>query len=281
MHDPTVHPFFQNVGDPVEVGEFGNGWAPMIQRVRFYADETGTHGGSVCGVAGYLATAENWEHFRQEWEDALHAPKAVDYFKRGANYHGDPPFDGWTEHEREKKLYRMVSVFARYRAAIYELSSTIGWGEYNSVVVGALKEEYPHPYFFCFHGVVSLAVDVMREAAIKNPGVEPIIDFVFDQQREFAKEAHGQYVTIYHKYPELAKYMGGCVFKDDKRTAGLQAADLIAWQLHRDLVRPPEDEGRQRPELCMLRNMYDYCPKWRRWNPSGLAQFVASHDPQA
>ena len=40
-------------------------------RVRFYGDESGMHGSGACVVAGYLATAENWKLFDEDWKDAL------------------------------------------------------------------------------------------------------------------------------------------------------------------------------------------------------------------
>ncbi len=61
----------------------------MMKPLRFYGDESGAHGKGTYLIAGYLATSENWEHFKALWTEKLAGPRHVDYFKRGANYHGN------------------------------------------------------------------------------------------------------------------------------------------------------------------------------------------------
>jgi hypothetical protein len=99
---------------------------------------------------------------------------------------------------------------------------------------------------------------------------------VFDQQTAQEAEAYKQYEGTYSQFPELAEFMAGCDFRDDKKTPGLQAADLVAWQIRRDIVRPPEDNGMMRPEFEELRKLYKQPAQARVWRASGLAQFVAN-----
>jgi hypothetical protein len=69
--------------------------------------------------------------------------------------------------------------------------------------------------------------------------------------------------------------MAGICFMDDEKIVGLQAADLIAWQIRRDIVRPPEDGGNVRPELELLRGTYKRDSLSHKWNHAGFAQLVA------
>lgn len=226
----------------------------MMKPLRFYGDESGAHGKGTYLIAGYLATSENWEHFKALWTEKLAGPRHVDYFKRGANYHGDKPFDGWSESEREAKLDAMVSVFDGFGGAIVEISSVISWDDYKVAMTGGIAAVFPNPYYFCLHGVVSSVIRWIQKAQIDNPGIETGAEFVFDQQDGHEAGALHHYATVYKQFPELQPMMLGCNFRDDKVTPGLQAADLIAWQIHRDIIKPPQDGDVSRPELRRLRS---------------------------
>jgi hypothetical protein len=263
--------FFENVGPRREELEFGQGWAFMMRPLRFYGDESGAQGKGTYVIAGYLATAENWWHFKTDWLGKLAEPRQVQYFKRGPNYHGDVPFEGWPKAEREAKLSSMISVFERFGEALVEISSTMSWDTYRTVIVDGIEEIFPNPYYFCFHGVVSVVIDWIRQHKAANPTVETGAEFVFDQQDEHRVGVLRHYSSVYEQFPELAPMMLGCDFRDDKVTPGLQAADLIAWQIHRDVVRPPEDNDKERPELTALRSLFKHDGKQVRWNASRLA----------
>jgi hypothetical protein len=222
-----------------------------------------------------MATVENCAAFKKDWTIALHEPPYIEYFKRGENYHGDGQFEGWAEPARIAKLHRMIAVFERYGEALIELSSSISWETYNAVIADTVVEQvFPNPYFFCFNGLISLAVEHVRRFTAE--GIPSTIEFVFDQQTAQEAEAYKQYEGTYSQFPELAEFMAGCDFRDDKKTPGLQAADLVAWQIRRDIVRPPEDNGMMRPEFEELRKLYKQPAQARVWRASGLAQFVAN-----
>jgi hypothetical protein len=246
----------------------------MMRPLRFYGDESGAHGKGTYLIAGYLATSENWDHFKALWKRKLAEPRCVDYFKRGANYHGDKPFDGWSETERQAKLDTMISVFDNFGGAIVEISSTISWDDYKAVVVGEMATVFPNPYYFCFHGVVSSVVRWIQRAQSENPGVEAGAEFVFDQQDEHEAKSLYHYATVYNQFPSLQPMMLGCDFRDDKVTPGLQAADLIAWQIQRDIVRPSQDGDVPRPELLRLRSIYQHDGTCAKWNKDKLADFI-------
>src|ERR1035438_6307206 len=130
---------------------YGDGWVLMGHAMRFYGDESGSHGKGTYVIAGYLATAYNWEQFKIDWEAALAESPSVEYFHRGPNYHGDNPFGGWDDSARSAKLYRMIRVFERFTGRIQELSSTIEWSDHPAVKSGPLGTALYDPYFCCFN----------------------------------------------------------------------------------------------------------------------------------
>lgn len=248
----------------------------MAHALRFYGDESGSHGKGTFVIAGYLATEYNWEQFNLDWNAALAETPGIPFFHRERNYRGKTPFDGWTEQAREDKLKRMIRVFERFGGNIVELSSTVAWDEYRAVMDGPLAEIISNPYYLCQLGVISLAVDWVRRKSVEESG----ISFVFDYQFQHQAEAVRQFTDIVKQLPpEFAKYLSGICFMDDQKTAGLQAADLIAWQVRRDYARLPEDRGQTRPELELLRKgIYKEAAQSRKWNASGIAQLVANFD---
>jgi hypothetical protein len=241
----------------------------MTHAMTFYGDESGSHGKGTFVIAGYLATAHNWERFKADWNTALSEEPRITHFHRGHNYHGDGVFEGWDEPTRQAKLNRMIRVFERFGAHIVELSSTIEWNEYRAVVHGPLAKELSNPYYFCLHGVMSLAVDWVRKT-----GEDADISFVFDYQFEHQAEAVRQYTHIKQRFPQIGKHMSGICFMDDEKVAGLQAADLIAWQIRRDYVKPPEDDDEIRPELELLRATYKHDALSNKSNALGIARLI-------
>jgi hypothetical protein len=52
---------------------------------------------------------------------------------------------------------------------------------------------------------------------------------------------------------DITSIMGTIGFGDDKQCVPLQCADLLAWHIRRDYIKPAEDHGRCRPEYDRLR----------------------------
>ena len=247
----------------------------VVHEAKFYCDDSGTHkGGTVCVLAGYLSTAENWVHFENDWRKALREYPSVPYFKMGANYHGDKPFDGWSKERRAKKLDRMIEAFSRFGESHVELSSCIDWDTYN-LLSDRVKSVFPHPFHVCFHGIVSLALDWIR-----TQGERVRVSFVFDHQSNQERLAVESFYKVQDQFPGLRGSMLSCCFANDVYTPGLQLADLIAWQIRRAQVKLPEDGGRERSELTKIRSLYEHVPKTRVARKSGLMAFCKRIEKQ-
>jgi hypothetical protein len=176
-------------GLPSRDYRYGDGWVVMGHALRFYGDESGSHGKGTYVIAGYMATAYNWEKFRVDWEAALAESPSIPYFHRGPNHHGDKPFDGWDGKAREAKLYRMIQVFEKFSKRIVELSSTITWSDYEAVKAAPLGKALSNPYYCCLHGVISLALQWVREKG-EDAGIDFIFDYQFQHQAEAVKQFH-------------------------------------------------------------------------------------------
>lgn len=242
----------------------------MAHALRFFGDDSGSHGSGVFVLAGYLATEHNWQAISQAWKAALDEEPRVDYFHMGSNYHGDPPFDGWDEGKRTTKRQRMLDVVKQFNTSLVEISSTITWDDYNSLD-SRFREAFPNPYFFCFHGVVSLVKDwLIKEKPIDG---QLHVSYTFDIGSALESRIQDHFFGVRTRYPQFEQYVGGLCFEDDRYLPGLQMADVIAWLLRRDIVKPRQDEGAVRPELLFLRNAYAHDAHTRRWRRDGLHEF--------
>jgi uncharacterized protein DUF3800 len=230
----------------------------------------GSHGSGVFVLGGYLATEHNWQAISEAWKVALDEEPRVDYFHMGSNYHGDPPFEDWEESVRIAKRYRMLEVLKQFNASIVELSSTIAWDDYNSLD-SRFRQAFPNPYFFCFHGIVSLAKDWL----VKNDPMDgPVhVAYTFDIGSALESRIQDHFFAARARYPQFEQYIGGLCFDDDRQLPGLQMADLIAWLLRRDIVKPKQDDGKTRADLLFLRQHYAHDAQSRKWRGDELHEF--------
>jgi len=246
-------------------------WIVMAHAVRYFGDDSGSHRQGALVISGYLATEENWARFSRDWISALHQTPEVEFFHMGPNYHGDKrPFKGWTDDDRLLKRSQMLSVLEAYGEGIVELSSSLLWEDYESSITQAVREVFPDPYFFCFHGVVTLVKEWLEKT-----NEEVHVSYTFD--REAAKETRlfDQFFLTERQYPALKPFLGGLCFEDDEYLPGLQAADIIAWLFRRDIVKPIEDAGQMRPELVQLRKSYKHVAMTKRCRKEGIAAFCS------
>ncbi|KZD21906.1 DUF3800 domain-containing protein [Tardiphaga robiniae] len=210
-----------------------------------FIDGSGTINDSpVYVMAGYLARADAWEAFTIEWKAALDHPKAIKYFKMSEAFSRRGQFAGWDEALRDARLRMLPSIVNRHAisAIIFAVSSD-GWKNY---AVGRLNEKYhDRPYFFAFHTIMASAVKYLAEKGIREK-----IDFVFDEE---GGESSRLMLESFDGWAEVApshlkEYIGQRpIYRDEKNTLPLQAADLLAWHVRRSFA-----EGIQGKDVSQL-----------------------------
>jgi hypothetical protein len=142
-----------------------------------HMDASGTMGDSpVFVMAGYVARAESWELFSDEWDAALAAsnPKPISYFKMSEAWNRTDEFVGWTIAERDSKLEVLIEIINRnVIASVIYIVPTESWRRH---FVGRLNKPYHNrPYYFAVHGIMSTLVKFLHLRRIDDK-----IDFVFD-----------------------------------------------------------------------------------------------------
>jgi hypothetical protein len=215
-------------------------------------DRTGAPRGNIFVLAGFLATAEQWESFSDRWEALCDLdPKTPDfkmvkaYRKSGKNSYG------WkSAEERDAKINKLVEVIIS--SVSYRLDMAVAWPNYNNIVKGKVPENIDSPYFLLFYNTILATAAFMDHAKL-----EGTVDFVFDDQGKFGNAALGEdpatirdkatgwYRQIRASVPQSVRDRLGStpVFRHDKDVLALKAADVYAWQIrrHYDVEQPRQE----------------------------------------
>jgi hypothetical protein len=234
----------------------------------FYGDDSGsTKKSDVCLVAGYLATSSDWIYDLEFlWHRELARAPSIRYFKAFDCKTLKNEFDGWADEEARLKLDALVAIIAQRGGTMMEFSSSILWGDFESSVTGGLRSVYPHPYYFCIHGVVSL---IAKEYLTAVPHVRERIAYVFDEQNQYQAVMEQQYQHVRETvHPHIAATMGSIDFRDDRTCAPLQMADLGAV---RGVINET-DQGYHRLAVGILSRLRATIGGTKRaqWNPQKL-----------
>jgi hypothetical protein len=127
--------------------------------------------------------------------------------------------------------------------------------EYREVLDPVLHKAHASPYYVAFIAMVSAFAGINRRMGSSEP-----TDFIFDEQDGMQNKA----LRLYHRLKEFfpQRQFGGVAYRSDRDMFGLQAADLIAWQVRRFRCTPDEA---LRDELRRLHSSTRQPFKATRW----------------
>jgi hypothetical protein len=200
----------------------------LIMALQAYFDDSGRDDPPVFVLAGYVARAEQWAAFSDEWSAALAADPAIDYFKMQEAFSASGQFEGWSRHAIDGKLLLLANIIPRY--VLQGLGVTVLHNEYNEVMRGQFAPQLDRPYLFLYNSAVTSTLSWVRQ---KYPNEK--VDFIFDEQQAEGDFASGLIRQVIAAVPDEAKKNIGRspVPGNDRDDLPLQAADMLAWHLRR------------------------------------------------
>ena len=194
-----------------------------------YFDESGDPADphvTAFAMGGCIASDEDWRIFDSEWNDAL-AEAGVSWFHMVDFEHParqrSNEFFGWNDSKRRQLLNRLLDIMNRH-------VTCIGTAERLKHPRRALQEYYYSHYRTC---VTRPALFTHRE----------MVNFVFSRhetvsgkepQRSEFTDYHGLVVRTYSTRKRWQDRLGSIVVDDPRRVPGLQAADIVAYELGRE-----------------------------------------------
>lgn len=212
--------------------------------LKAYFDDSGSHNeAAFYVVAGYVAPIEVWLSFEKQWRAVLAAEPAIEYFHGNECFSRSNQFAGFEQADAVAKVYHLVDVI--FRHVSYEVSVAIPRPAYDryiaSLIGNADITKYSNPYMFCYQQI-AIMMSALFPVMSASEGLS--VDLVLDQQKDvvgMVQELHSMFAST----RDFGNF-GAVTFANDRLVVPLQAADLIAWGLHRFLTKGEVPPGWER-----------------------------------
>lgn len=199
--------------------------------LQAYIDDSKSDG-KLFVLAGYVAPAEAWAAFSDEWKAELDQAPALGEFKMAEMNRRS----SWNPNTWER-CGRFYSIIERHVSAA--ISVTIPLDGFANAVRGSIwppgmenPEAIHSPYWWAYQAIITSLARHQDQLGLTEP-----VDLVFDEQSE---RAHGRGTWEDYKGtapPEEQRVMGDPpIFRRSHSVMPLQAADLYAWWVRRWIV---------------------------------------------
>jgi Protein of unknown function (DUF3800) len=166
-------------------------------------------------LAGYIATAENWAKFSDEWQEILDMRRPYPL----KAYHAAERGNSDEEREREIFLFRVIERYVQGGVAFGIPTAKL---KYFGDLYGLSKWDR-NPYNLALSGFSAILDGALK--VLKKP-----IDLIFDERKEASHVIEGYSIFTGHLRPDLKKWLRSPPsFKSDEDVLPLQAADMLAY----------------------------------------------------
>jgi hypothetical protein len=202
------------------------------------ADESGFGGegkqDNFFSMCAYVGHHDEWSKLSDRWRKVLKKHNAP-YLHMREFAHRVESFKGWTEAQRRGLLGELLMVIQA--AEMYAVGAVLRVADFETLPEEA-KAGLIGPYMVCFQ---ELVFGLGLESSFIFPGDK--VDFVYSRQDEFSSKMRSlwQFSKSYRSY---GTSLGVLDFQEMKDVPGLQAADLLAYELrhlyHRRDTKPGE-----------------------------------------
>ena len=210
-------------------------------QVRAYFDESGSEElPGYFGVAGFVGSDYQWSVFDRLWEEALEITGAP-YLHMREFAHSVDAFTDWKEDKTRRKQLMAGVVAAVLQSELTPVGSAIRVSDFD-----ALTEEQrirvQSPYFYCLQEVLwGFALATLDEDS------EVEVHVTGDRHRQHEEKARKLHRALRRTGGLCANLSEKLNFADMQQTFGLQAADLLAYEMVKELKNQdvrPEDRMR-------------------------------------
>ena len=218
---------------------------PLAMLQAYIDDSQSNTGNRRLVLAAYVASAEDWQRFADEWDAVLQRDPAIEYFKmvEAQNLRGQ--FKGWSHKKRTAKLTALAEVIGSLRPLSVDCSVSVK--HFNDVLKPHAPYGLSSPYFPLVFG---LTCGVAR--ACHALGARLSCDFIFDKQDNVSKHVllFWDQIVCQQEYDWRPLINSSPIFRDDKEFVVLQAADMLAWHTRREFDGTyPEEYGHIRDSI--------------------------------
>lgn len=193
-----------------------------------YFDESGSHAGSpLLSVAGYLLSSEQCIRLDREWREAL-ASAGLSHFHMADCAHGVGEFKGKTFRDRDELARRLISI----------IKLRVNCGIVASICEGDFQDARPvqwqrgGAYTVC----VLYCVAEIGNWVVRHSYRDPV-SFFLEAGHRLQSEANDAIASMMRvdRLREAVHYKSHSFVLKNEAPA-VQAADLLAWEWHREYL---------------------------------------------
>ena len=211
--------------------------------MQAFVDDSGAKGQEgVLVLAGLIGRSEDWAEFADKWRSVLNLPPAIPSLHMSDAAHFEGAFKNCPRDVRDQRVHLLASIVNDYQFTAIHCSVEIAayaeviaasrragrWKDKRTRLAKVLKE----PYYIAFLGMVMAVCYELLEQ-----GINERFEIIFDQHKVLGPRVRSWYPAIVAGMePEAQAIMPiDPVFRDDEEFVPLQAADLLAWLVRREL----------------------------------------------
>jgi hypothetical protein len=228
--------------------------------LRAFFDDSNIHQGPVYVLAGWVAPAEKWAPFSNDWQAVLDMKPRVGYFKysEAMNFGGE--FLGISQASRDEKLKLLVGVLEDY--GVVGISASVPHRVFSGWFCKA-PAPFNNPYVMLLYGVIMRLLRYARSIDYRDK-----VDLIFDTQLDQMENVMAAWAGFVRDAPDEFRPLLGDppMFRNDKTTLPLQAADLHAGWLRE--MNTAQELGKQQlmppwhPRGEHIRREYNFMEWW-------------------
>jgi len=192
--------------------------------LQAYIDES--VGGGIYAMAGYIASAEQWASFSDEWKQFLEMKPRIAYFKYSEAVHLTGEFRFWRAEARDEKMALLYKVIGEH--VIASLASAVNIEEHKRIFGGkGMPRALRSPYHLLLYSMISEIAAHQDIVAIND-----VIDFIFDDHVMEKEKIYNGW-ELFKMATPMPKHLIGAmpIFRDDMTVLPLQAADMLVGRM--------------------------------------------------
>ena len=194
-----------------------------------YFDESGTDDASEAAVvAGFVSNVTQWEAFSVKWQEALHGA-GLDYFHMVDFAQKQEQFVGWNEEERRNLLNKLLPIIHEH--TFWSIGIIVFKAAFDELVSEPVKQICGDSY-----GVATLACWRHLGQIMKK------VDGWMDCRMEAGAMGRSALELLHAEDSKFPTWRNehrvlGLSFNNKRDFSPLQAADILAYELHKEVPR--------------------------------------------
>jgi hypothetical protein len=212
-----------------------------------YCDDSGTDKKNrVATVAGYIGKVGRWEDFNKEWQKALNDFHVYQMHRSDLENFGGK-FKAWNPTRRTKFLQRVQPIIRDH--ITFPIGCAVIKEDYERIIPPDVKKQFSGVYGWCARDCLAAMTNWYQRKGYRNA-----VRWVFEAGTTGHGQVDAMFDELYRNPITRQKYfIKGWSF-EDKSTLPLQSADVLAYEVFKQVENQILDRGK-RPVRLSLKHL--------------------------